>query len=135
MANMPPEQKKMMQDMMAKQGMQTGAGGPGGMSVKTCLTKEMAERNEVPAQKGDCKTTKQEKSGNTMKFAVTCSNPPSTSEGQITFTSSEAYNMKMVTRSRVDSKNPQTMNMEMNGKWLSSDCGSIKPMGPPAGKK
>jgi hypothetical protein len=136
MASMSPEQKKMMQEMMAKQGMAMGKGGPGGgMSVKTCMTKEQVERNEMPAQKGDCTTTKQEKSGNTMKFAVACTNPPSTGEGQITFTSSEAYNMKMAIRSMIDGK-PETMNMEATGKWLGADCGSIKPMGPPpAGKK
>ena len=50
MASMPPEQRKMVEEMMAKQGVKPGAGGPGGMSVKTCMTKEMAERNELPAQ-------------------------------------------------------------------------------------
>src|SRR5690349_9319727 len=62
MANMPLEQRKMMEEMMAKRGMNMGAGG--GMSVKTCMTKEMVERNEMPAQKGDCKATKHERSGN-----------------------------------------------------------------------
>ena len=44
--------------MMAKQGVQTGSGSPGGgMSMKICMTREMVERNEIPAQQGDCKTT------------------------------------------------------------------------------
>ena len=66
MANMPPEQRKMVQDMMAKQGVaMTGAGGT---SVKVCVTKEMAERNEVPAaQSGDCRHTAAPRAGNTMK--------------------------------------------------------------------
>src|ERR1044072_8493259 len=68
MANMPPEQRKMMQEMMAKQGGK-GGGGPGGMTVQTCVTKEMADRNEVPAQQGDCKTTKQQRSGSTTTVA------------------------------------------------------------------
>jgi len=42
MAKMPPEQRKMMEDMMAKRGLAMGAGGPGGgMSIKMCMTKEM----------------------------------------------------------------------------------------------
>ena len=132
MANMSPEQKKMMQEMMAKHGMQPGGGG--GMSVKTCMTKEMIDRNEVPSQKGDCQTTKQQKTGNTMKFTVVCNNPPSTGEGQVTFLSPEAYTMKMAMQSKVDGK-PQSMNMEASGKWLSADCGSIKPPAPAAPRK
>ena len=69
MASMPPEQRKQMQDMMAKQGMSMGSASGGGMSMKVCITKEMAERNELPQQQqGDCKTTRSPVSGNTMKF-------------------------------------------------------------------
>ena len=51
LASMPPEQRKMVEEMMAKQGVQMGRGGPGGgMAIKMCMTKEMAERNEVPSQ-------------------------------------------------------------------------------------
>ena len=133
MANMPPDQRKMMEEMMAKQGVKPGAGGSGGMSVKTCMTKEMVERNELPAQQGDCKTTHQSRSGNTMKFAVACTKPPSTGEGQVTFISPEAYTMKMVVNSESRGK-PEKMNMEGGGKWLGSDCGNIRPMAPPAKK-
>lgn len=128
MAKMPPEQRKMMEEMMAKQGMKMGAGGS---SVKMCVTKEMSERNELPAQQGDCKTTKQQRSGNTLKFSVTCTNPPSSGEGQVVFASPEAYTMKMAIKATVQGK-PETMNMDSSGKWLSSDCGAVKPIRPPA---
>ena len=133
MANMPPDQRKMVEEMMAKQGVKPGAGGAGGMSVKTCMTKEMVEKNELPAQQGDCTTTHQSRSGNTMKFAVACTKPPSTGEGQVTFISPEAYSMKMVVTSESRGK-PEKMNMEGGGKWLGSDCGNIKPIAPPAKK-
>jgi hypothetical protein len=133
MAKMPPEQRKMMEDMMAKQGMKMGAGGPGSSSVKVCMSKEMVERNEIPAQKGDCKTTKQQRSGNTTKIAFACTNPPSSGEGQFTIVSPEAYTMKMTVNSTAQGK-PETMNMDTSGKWLSADCGSIKPIAPPTTK-
>ena len=133
LAAMPPEQRKMVEEMMAKQGVKPGAGGAGGMSVKTCMTKEMVEKNELPAQQGDCKTTHQSRSGNTMKFGVACTKPPSTGEGQVTFISPEAYSMKMVVTSESRGK-PEKMNMEGGGKWLGSDCGNIKPIAPPAKK-
>jgi hypothetical protein len=37
--------------------------------------------------------------------------------------------MKMAVNSTVQGK-PETMNMNTSGKWLSADCGSIKPMMP-----
>ncbi|MES3002737.1 MAG: DUF3617 domain-containing protein [Pseudomonadota bacterium] len=126
MANMPPDQRKMMEEMMAQRGMKMGAGGPGGMSVKMCMTKEMVERNEIPAQRGDCQTTQQARSGNTMKMAFTCTNPPSSGEGQITFTSPEAYSMKMLVNTTMQGK-PEKINMDGAGKWLGADCGSVKP--------
>jgi hypothetical protein len=135
MARMPPEQRKMMEEMMAKQGVKMGKGGPGGgASMKICMTKEMVEKNELPAQQGDCRTTHQSRSGNTMKYGIACTNPPSTGEGQVIFKGPEAYSMKMAMSTMVDGK-PEKMNMDGSGKWLASDCGSIKPIMPPKTKK
>jgi hypothetical protein len=128
MASMPPEQRKMMEDMMARQGIKLGSAGAGGVTVKVCMTKEMVERNEFPAQKGDCKTTQQQRTGNTMKMAFTCTNPPSSGDGQITFMGSEAYNMKMNVNTTVRGQ-AENMTVEGAGKWQGADCGDIKPMG------
>jgi hypothetical protein len=131
MAGMPPAQRKQMEDMMAKQGMSMGAGSGGGISVKVCMTREMVERNEMAQpQQGDCKSTASPRVGNTQKISFTCTQPPSSGEGQITFTSNEAYTMKMVTTTTVKGK-PEKMTLEGSGKWLSADCGAIKPMSPP----
>ncbi len=131
MAAMPPAQRKQMEEMMAKHGTQMpGAAAGGGMSMKMCMTREMAERNEIPAQQGDCKTTQQSRSGNTMKMAFACTNPPSSGEGQYTFTSPEAYSMKMAVSTTVQGK-AQKMNMEGSGKWLGADCGNVKPITSP----
>jgi uncharacterized protein DUF3617 len=131
MAGMPPEQRKMVEEMMARQGVKRGPAGPGGgMSMKICMTREMVEKNELPAQQGDCRTTHQSRSGNTMKYGIACTNPPSTGEGQVTFKGPEAYSMKMAMSTVVDGR-PEKMNMEGSGKWLGSDCGSVKPIIPP----
>jgi hypothetical protein len=131
LAGMSPEQRKQMQDMMGKQGMSMGAGTGGGMSMKMCITKEMAERNEMPQQQqGDCKTTQSPRSGNTMKVSYVCTQPPSSGEGVMTFNGDTAYTMKMNTTSTVKGK-PEKMTMDASGKWLSADCGNIKPIAPP----
>jgi hypothetical protein len=131
MASLPPDQRKMMEEMMARQGVKMGTAGGGGMTMKVCMTKEMVERSEMPSQqRGDCKTTSQSRSGNTMKMAFACTNPPSTGEGQFTFNGSEGYTMKMAVNTTVQGK-PETMNMDANGKWLGADCGDVKPRAMP----
>ncbi len=128
MANMSPEERKMMEEMMAKHGASVGKGGPGAITTKICVTKEMAERNEISSQKEGCKQSASSRSGNTMKIAFTCTNPPSSGEGRITFVSPEAYAMNM-TMNTVEDGKAQTVNMDAAGKWLSADCGAIKPRG------
>lgn len=127
MAGMSPGERKKMQEMMAKQGVSIGAVGPAAMAVKVCMTKEMAERNEIPAQQDGCKHTTSPRSGNTMKMSFTCTNPPSSGEGQVTFANPEAYTMKMTMTTAVQGKS-EKVNMDASGKWLSADCGAIKPM-------
>jgi len=128
LASMPPEQRKMMQDMLSKQGMSMGSGAGGGMTVRICVTKEMAARNQAPAsQQGDCKQEQMQRSGNTTKFKFTCTNPPSSGEGEVTLHNPESYSMKMKSTSQRGGKSEQ-MNMEAQGKFISSDCGSVKPI-------
>lgn len=128
MAAMPPEQRKMMADMMAKQGVGMGAGAaPGTTSVRICMTREMAERNDIPAERGDCRNAMSPRSGNIMKFSFRCTNPPSSGEGQFTILSPEAYTTKMTVSTTVQGK-PEKMNMEGSSKWISADCGAVKPL-------
>ncbi|MGH6627180.1 MAG: DUF3617 domain-containing protein [Burkholderiaceae bacterium] len=128
MASMSPEQRKMMEDMMARQGMGMNAGDT---ALKVCLTREMVERNEMPAQQqGDCTSTHSPRTGNTMKIAFSCTRPPSRGEGQISFLSPEAYTLKMTTHTTVRGQ-AETMTMDGSGRWLSADCGAIKPIAMP----
>lgn len=132
MASMPPEQRKMMQEMMAKQGVSMDAGAGGAMVMKMCMTKEMVERNQLPTQQqGDCKTTVTSRSANTMKMSFTCAQPPSSGEGEYTFSGDTAYTMKMTMNTTHQGK-PMRTTMDAKGKWLGADCGTIKPMQIPA---
>ena len=126
MASMSPEQRKQMEKMMAQQGVNMAPGTGGGMSTRICVSKDMAARNEAPAQQqGDCKQEQLQRSGNTTKFRYTCSNPPSTGEGEIVVHSPESYTMKM---SVTQKGQKDRMTMEAQGKFISSDCGSLKPV-------
>ena len=126
MAKMPPEQRKMMEDMMAKQGVQMGAAG-GKPSIRYCLTKEQAERNQFPTDnEGRCKQDSLERSGNTVRFKYSCSNPPSSGTGEATFISDKAYTMKMVVEGTSAKGQSGQMQLASSAKWVASDCGTVK---------
>ena len=116
---------------MAKQGVQMGTGSGGGMAIKMCMTQEMIDRNDVSARQSasqnDCTHTNSPRTGNTMKFSFVCTKPPSSGEGQVTFTSPERYSMTMLTTSTARGK-PEKMEMQSTGRWLGADCGTIKPL-------
>ncbi len=136
LAKMPPEQRKQIQEMMAKRGANidlvapTGAGSPGAVTLKTCMTQEMIDRNELPAAQNGCTSTRSPRIGNTMKVSFACTKPPSSGEGQVTFTSSDAYSMKMTITSTVKGK-PEKLDMDGAGKWLGASCGDVKPIALP----
>jgi len=134
LASMPPEQRRQMEAMMAQQGVKMVPGAGGAMAVRVCLTKEQVERNEVPVQQGDCRTTQQSRSGNTMKVAFTCSNPPTTGESQVTFVGPEAFSSRTTVTSTAGGKAEKTT-VEGTGRWVGADCGSVKPLGQAAARK
>ncbi len=128
LAAMPPDQKKMMEQMMAAQGVGVG---PKGQSVKVCITPEMAAKQDMPQQDGDCKQEILQRSAKSMKFKFSCKaengRPPTTGEGEVNFISPNAYTSKSVINTFLNGK-PERMNMDMAGKWLSGDCGNIRPV-------
>ena len=127
LARMPPEQRKQIEAMMAQRGMALGAGGKG-VGVKVCISKERAERGDLPEEKNDrgCKRESIERSGSTTKFKLVCTNPPSTGSGEFTFKSDKAFTGKMIFDSERNGK-PQHMEMQQQGQWLSADCGTLQP--------
>jgi hypothetical protein len=127
MAKMSPEQRKMMEDMMSRQGVGM-AGGPGKpTTLKICISKEQAERAEVAqGGEGHCKQETLQRSSSTLKFKYTCTDPVSSGEGEFSFISDKAYTGSMVMTSTRDGK-PQRMEVQQSGKWLGADCGTLKP--------
>ncbi|MES2414152.1 MAG: DUF3617 domain-containing protein [Pseudomonadota bacterium] len=128
MAAMPPAQRKAMEEMLAKQGVGMGTTTAQGMVLKMCITKEMAERNQLPVQQqGSCITTTTEKSRTGMRIQFTCTNPPSKGDGRFTFAGDTAYTMKMKVTG-TGQGTAKTTTVDTSAKWLAADCGAIKPM-------
>ncbi len=135
MAELPPDQRKMMEEMMSKQGISMPSIGAGGaMAMKICITPDMAARSEMPnQQEGDCTTTITSRTGNSMKVKFVCTNPPTTGEGTYTFSGDTAYTVDMKMSTTQNGK-PESMTMKGAGKWLSGNCGSVKPIAAPMTK-
>ena len=128
MAKMTPEQRKSMEDMMSKNGLQMPSVGAGGsMSVKMGMTRDMAAANKMPIQDaGNCTHKRSAVVGNTMKVSFTCSKPDASGDGQVTFNSDTNYAMKMKVTTSASGK-PETMTMDATGRWLGANCGDVKP--------
>lgn len=133
LAKMPPEQRKMVEENMARQGVSMGSNGSG-MNARVCITKEMAEHNRIPVRRqGNCTEKHGPVLNGKMTSTFSCTNPPSSGEAQYTFKGDSAYTMTMHSRSNVDGT-PREMTMNSSGRWVSADCGAIKPMPAPGAR-
>lgn len=125
LANMPPEQRRMVESMLAKQGVGMSVGGDGGIKITHCVTKEMAERKELPTgQQGDCKSANTPIPGG-MNVSFTCAKPPSSGTGQVMFQGDSGYTMTMDVSGNVNGK-PERMTVNSVGRLLSPVCPGAK---------
>jgi hypothetical protein len=123
MASLPPEQRRMMEEMMAKQGINVSAGQAG--AVRICISKEQAERVEPPASDGNCRNDSFQRSGATVKYRFSCANPPTKGSGEFTLVSDKAYQGRVVIES--GGGKAGITEMQQRGKWVSANCGALKP--------
>jgi hypothetical protein len=122
MAAMPPEQRKMMEDMMARQGLGVDLAS-GTQKVKLCLTKEDVTRDTPPVdQRKDC-SYDGSRSGATQTIKYRCTKPASQGVIEIVGAGPERYTMKM---NGTDEKG-RPFAMQGEGRWLAADCGNVKP--------
>lgn len=137
-ANMPPEQRKQMEAMMAQSGMKVTDDGvslnnnqvqisPSGTKAKICVTQAEIDRGELPDDVKGCESALKKISATQFKSTHVCSGEYSgTGESEVTFHSPKHYTGTGKMNQMMNGEK-QTMEFEMEGKWLSSDCGDVKP--------
>jgi hypothetical protein len=126
MAKMPPEQRKAMEAMMSKLG-QGSLIDKDGMTLKVCVTPEMAAGNLLAEQQREhCTNTRSPVVGGMMKISYVCTKPASSGQGTVTFSGNSAYSMNMTMHITEGGRN-QTTSMASKGKWLAASCGDVKP--------
>ncbi len=142
-ADMPPEQRKMIEDMMEKQGFKVSDKGitiaaqgvnisKDGTTVKACITQQEIDSGDMPQADENCEQTVTQVSATVLKASYVCKGePPSHGEGNIVFQSNKAYTGTVKFTTQVNKK-METIEGTHSGKWLSSECGDIKPQPPKA---
>jgi len=131
LANMSPEQRQSLQQMMNRNGVQLQLGEGGNIHSSVCMTREMIDRKTFPVQGGECSQNVTPLSGNRFKVAFSCTKPRARGEGEISMESDTSYRGRVQITSEERSG---TVDMDVTGRWVGADCGGVKPMGAPKGK-
>lgn len=127
--SMAPADRARAEAMMARNGVVIENGS---MSAKVCISKAMAQRQQLPMQqRGSCSYQTSPPAGNTISFTMSCTNPTITSEGSAVFSDSTHYTATSRTSGGMGgpagAAQTASMSLESSGHWLSADCGSIAP--------
>ncbi|XHS77921.1 DUF3617 domain-containing protein [Burkholderiaceae bacterium UC74_6] len=126
MASMPPEQKAMMEKMMAQRGVSMNMSG-GTITIKSCVSKEQAERNAPPVTDAKSRCTHDVKrSGNTIHTHFSCADPASEGDSDVTLTPNGFTSKTRITHQR--NGKTETVSISGDARWLGSDCGGLQPM-------
>lgn len=128
-AAMSPAERKIMEDDMASRHQKVSGNA---ISLEFCLAPEMAARRQVlPRQFDSCNVKQSPMVGSTVHFSYSCNDARSSGEGSVTFSGATGFTQEVRSVSR-DHHGPAiaSMTMASTGRWLGSDCGSIKPQRP-----
>ena len=120
--NVPPERRAEIEASLKQRGIEGN-----GNTVKVCQTREMLDQSKFDNPVPDCKTTYSTRTNNSWKAHTSCSQNHLESDSEITFTGSESYISKTTSTLQSEGQTTTT-HMTKTGKWLSADCGDVKPL-------
>lgn len=121
--SMPPEQQKMVRDMMAKQGVNFDLAS---RTIEACLTQAQIDTFAIAETDKDCRQNFTEKSKNHYTMTVQCDHQNLSGEGEYIIKDNKHYAGTMVMNININGQQ-DTMTMKQDGTWKSSDCGDITP--------
>ena len=115
MKNLPPEQRQMMERMLAEQGVQLGDKG-----VRVCMSEAQIKAEDIPLQdpKSGCSHEITERSAERWKFRFSC--PDGQGEGETHFVSDREFTTQVN-----GTYGGQSSSMQSHARWGSADCGGL----------
>lgn len=119
--NLPPEQRAMMEGVLAKQGISVA-----GKGVRSCLTPEQVKTDDIPLQdpQSGCTQRITERNGKVWNFEFSC--PKAQGKGQAQFLSDREFLTKVQGTFNASGVQQQG-SMNTRAVWLGADCGTVKP--------
>ncbi len=130
LANLSPEQRKMVEQMMASRGVSMDVGTGGAFTLRSCVTKEQADRAMLPQASGKCEHDIQ-RSGQVMTGRFRCTEPTSEGSTELVFQGEDRYTTKTEVRTERGGKT-ELLRSTGEARWLGSDCGNLKPTPSPS---
>lgn len=117
MNNLPAEQRQMMEQMMAKQGVQLGDQG-----VRICLSEAQIKAQDIPLQDptSGCSHEITERSVERWTFRFSC--PDGQGEGETRFISDREFTTQVN-----GTYGGQSSSMESHARWIAADCAGLQP--------
>lgn len=120
MEDLPPEQKKMMEDMLAEQGVELGARG-----MRICLSEAQVKSRKLPFQdEPGCSQEVTEQTERNWTFTFQCDDAKG--RGETRLISEREVSSLIESEYRVGDQQGIS-SMKSQGKWVSTDCGSLEP--------
>lgn len=126
LAKLPPAQRAQLEARM-----KGGMGGPRTNTMKSCLTKEALDRGLNFAQNDNSCTYKVVSSSSTkQEMHSECNRGQMKMTGDLTIDRVDAEHIKGgMTMKSAEGGQPMNMKMSFETKWISADCGDVKPSG------
>jgi hypothetical protein len=128
----PPDQMQNARDLAKEYGVEMPVIENGAAITKACITSEMAKKNVLPnfyQEQTGCASKEAIRKGNDYRVNFTCESVElkgnGTAEGRLT--SSESF-MGFSKFTGTAQGNPVNEKADINGKWLGTSCGEVKPM-------
>lgn len=121
LAKMPPEQRARIEAMMK------GRGAPGSMTTRSCLTRESLDRGLNFQNDKSCTYKVTGSSASKEQVHVECDRGQMHTTGDLTVERADNEHVKgtMVMKSPAGSGD---IKVSFESKWVSADCGSVKPV-------
>ncbi len=123
-----PEQRARIEQMMSAR----GATAPTTAELRYCVTPEAARRwDTFSREDGDdanCERTVQDETPRALKASLACAGGL---KGTVAFTAAGPERIRgTITWVRQEQSGPRTTTVEVDSRWLSPDCGTVKPGAP-----
>jgi hypothetical protein len=133
LAKLPPEQRARMEAALKARGAPGASGGGDPKIRRECITEDQLEDPFRPDDRPDahCTHTIVSRSSSAAEIHLECtdtSHPGTTMNGTFHWHAPDKETMSgSFVMNMSDGQHTMTTTVQLNGKWLGSDCGSVKP--------